>query len=70
MVDFERTFADTVEELERDAKRVGLTQEAMAAAGQCSSATIRRWKRRSPETVKIVARIQAAIEAKRQTITA
>lgn len=70
MSKFEAAFAETVDELEREARRVGLSQEALAVAGGVSSSTVRRWKTRTPTLVTVIGKMQVAIEEKRQTIQA
>lgn len=70
MSKFEALFANKVVELEDEARRLGVTQEALAAAAGVASCTIRRWKRRLPATVQTFGKLERALEAKRASIRA
>jgi hypothetical protein len=61
----ELRFREQLDELEADAKAVGLTKRGLAEAAGVSPATLPRWRRKPPVTVRTVAKMQKAIDAKR-----
>lgn len=62
MHDFKRTFQDTLDEIEAEAKAMGSSMTQVCAAAGISRTTPDRWKKHLPKTVRIVADMQAAIE--------
>ena len=67
MSGFEKDFAEVLNRLEADAKAVGLGKRELAAAAGVSPSTLPRWRRKPPETVRTVAKMQKAIDAKRRS---
>jgi lambda repressor-like predicted transcriptional regulator len=70
MSEFEQAFKDTVADLETQAKVLGITLEALAVNAGVSSSRLREWKRRTPQTVRLVGAMQEALAARRATVAA
>lgn len=66
MKDFEKTFQDTLDQLEADAKREGLTLTSICRDTGVSRATPDRWRKQPPKTIEILKRMQGIVETKRQ----
>ncbi|HKT54494.1 MAG TPA: hypothetical protein VJP88_08575 [Caulobacteraceae bacterium] len=54
-------FADDLRALEDRARKVGMSHRELAAAADCSPATLGRWKRRAPATIRVLTRMEQAV---------
>jgi len=64
-VNFEQVFHQTIDKLEEDAKAVGLTFTSICRDTGVSRATPDRWRKKVPNTVKILSEMQSVV-AERQ----
>jgi len=64
--DFEAVFKDTLRKLEKDAQAAGTNLTELCRETGVSRASPDRWKKQTPKTVRNVALLQRAVEAKRE----
>lgn len=65
MSDFVQVFHSTLDQLEADAKKEGLTLTSICRDTGVSRATPDRWRKEVPKTVELLARMQGIVAAKR-----
>lgn len=62
---FEELFRKRLEKIETDAREVGLNLTSVCQQAGISRATPDRWKRSTPKTIEIVARMESIVSAHR-----
>lgn len=70
MSQFEQAFRDAVLEIEREAKTLGVTLEALAVEAGVSTSRLRAWRSETPKTVRLVGAMQDRLAARRQSVAA
>lgn len=63
---FAKRFSEALDEIESAAEEVGLSKRQLAAEAGCSPATLGRWRKKPPVTVRAVEKMQIAIAKRRQ----
>ena len=65
---FAKVFQDAVDDLERDARDVGLNPTSICRETKTSRATPDRWRRSLPKTVQLLDEMQTVVEEKKAAI--
>jgi hypothetical protein len=63
---FEQVFHETLDQLEEAAKKEGLTLTSICRDTGVSRATPDRWRKKVPNTVKILSEMQSVVARKRE----
>jgi transposase-like protein len=65
---FEQTFQQALDQVEKDAKEVGMTITSICRDLGISRATPDRWRKEPPKTVEILTKMQGIVAARREQI--
>lgn len=68
MRNFDKVFQETLNELEAEAKALGMSFTSICRDTGVSRATPDRWRKEPPKTIEIVTRMQGLVAAKRAQI--